>query len=619
MNKLRQLDGEKVPRLSICIPTHNRAKYISIALDSIIAHAQDSDVEIVIIDNASTDDTENVVNAYLQHCPSIRYYRNELNIGSERNFLKGIDYATGEYCWLFGSDDAITANALSFIFAAMQENPDLIMAEAINCDVELRPTGEILKFLNLDNCTLNFADKKDILYFLTNATMHASLFCYISSMIIKRSRLIEIPINRSYIGSGYFQVSRALDILVRGGGIMRYLAHPIVMNRRNNLDYIEQFGELARIAERIRQDFDLRMFRRVLDDYFSAELEMRNQFKAFVRRIYGGRIESLPIMGIASVDKFVEAFRCDDMILQPSEWLLRPKVARSLDRFKTCHLLQKIFSLDTILHIGFRGGQDLPVRPVNERAIGVDIGYAGYDGTNLMFETESLDVVWSSYCLHQMSFPLEAIDEWLRVVKLGGFLVISCVLTESDSAISSVKKVSLAKFFRMMDKILSGGSCRIRHCAQTPSIHMGGREDLVSEIDLVLEKIPNLSALASIKAASVAQFWAEAIKFHQVGELEHAENFYQKILLLAPDNFSALHMLGVVYFQRNQLESAEVLLRRAIALNAGVTEVHYNLACVLRAAGRYSEARVYFTNSLAINPGFAMAVARLDEMNGAGV
>lgn len=71
------------PVLSIAIPTYNGAKYIREALDSIITQLDDVDeeVEIVISDNASTDQTPEIISEYQKKYPFIKYFRNDENLG----------------------------------------------------------------------------------------------------------------------------------------------------------------------------------------------------------------------------------------------------------------------------------------------------------------------------------------------------------------------------------------------------------------------------------------------------------------------------------------------------------------------------------------------------------
>jgi len=76
-----------------------------------------------------------------------------------------------------------------------------------------------------------------------------------------------------------------------------------------------------------------------------------------------------------------------------------------------------------ILDIGYKGGLD-GVVPIVPQAIGVDLDYKGYDGRKLPFPDESQDAVYSSHCLEHIKDYQNAIREWFRVVKIGGYLVI---------------------------------------------------------------------------------------------------------------------------------------------------------------------------------------------------
>jgi abequosyltransferase len=84
--------------LSLCIPTYNRAVYLNDTIDSIIKQDEfqnENDVEIVISDNCSSDNTKEVVDKYVKMYPAkIRYSRNETNIG-DNNFEKALSMGSG--------------------------------------------------------------------------------------------------------------------------------------------------------------------------------------------------------------------------------------------------------------------------------------------------------------------------------------------------------------------------------------------------------------------------------------------------------------------------------------------------------------------------------------------
>jgi abequosyltransferase len=81
-------------KLSICIATFNRASALGKTLERVIAQATD-DCEIVVSDNASTDNTEQVVAEYARRFCRLRYIRLEANRGFERNFNCAVEAARG--------------------------------------------------------------------------------------------------------------------------------------------------------------------------------------------------------------------------------------------------------------------------------------------------------------------------------------------------------------------------------------------------------------------------------------------------------------------------------------------------------------------------------------------
>ncbi|MBQ2645317.1 glycosyltransferase [bacterium] len=100
INKYFPFDNIEKPILSICIPTYNRAKMLDYTLENIVSQKffQNTNcVEIIISDNCSSDDTQNISEKYINIYPSkIFYYKNLHNI-NDKNFEKSISYGNGEY------------------------------------------------------------------------------------------------------------------------------------------------------------------------------------------------------------------------------------------------------------------------------------------------------------------------------------------------------------------------------------------------------------------------------------------------------------------------------------------------------------------------------------------
>ena len=93
--------------LGICIPTYNRAGKLEENIRHLIKECKNLEVPIYISDNASPDNTEEIVKYYQQQYEYIYYSKNNENIGFSLNFEKALLMANTKYCWLLGDDDLI--------------------------------------------------------------------------------------------------------------------------------------------------------------------------------------------------------------------------------------------------------------------------------------------------------------------------------------------------------------------------------------------------------------------------------------------------------------------------------------------------------------------------------
>lgn len=103
------------PILSLCIPTYKRAEILRENLKGIYEQLKTIDtneVELIVSDNCSPDNTYEVVVSMKELGMPIIYNRNEENIGADRNFLKCMRMATGKYMYLLGDDDFLEDNAI---------------------------------------------------------------------------------------------------------------------------------------------------------------------------------------------------------------------------------------------------------------------------------------------------------------------------------------------------------------------------------------------------------------------------------------------------------------------------------------------------------------------------
>jgi len=98
-----------LPKVSIIIPTYNRANYLPQAIES--ALSQDyPNLEVIVSDNCSTDETPEIVKKYMND-ERFRYFRNKENIGMVRNWRKAVfEYSTGDWFLILSDDDYFIDN-----------------------------------------------------------------------------------------------------------------------------------------------------------------------------------------------------------------------------------------------------------------------------------------------------------------------------------------------------------------------------------------------------------------------------------------------------------------------------------------------------------------------------
>jgi glycosyltransferase involved in cell wall biosynthesis len=119
------------PLVSICIPAYNTSRYLRECLNSALAQTF-ADFEVVLVDNASTDETSAIAEEYALHDPRIRCYRNEKNLGVIGNWNRCIGLARGEWIKFLCADDWLEPTCLArMVTAASAEVLVVVAAERL--------------------------------------------------------------------------------------------------------------------------------------------------------------------------------------------------------------------------------------------------------------------------------------------------------------------------------------------------------------------------------------------------------------------------------------------------------------------------------------------------------
>ena len=113
-------------KLSLIIPVYNVEKYLERCLESVVNQTF-KDIEIIIVNDGSTDNSKSIIEKYLKQYPEkIKYYEKENGgLSSARNY--GLKYATGEYVAFLDSDDYVEPTMYEEMYnTAKKENSDMV-------------------------------------------------------------------------------------------------------------------------------------------------------------------------------------------------------------------------------------------------------------------------------------------------------------------------------------------------------------------------------------------------------------------------------------------------------------------------------------------------------------
>lgn len=111
--------------ISIAVCTYNAGSHLSEQLDSLVQQDYPN-MELIIVDDHSTDQTWPLLKAYEQQYPFIKIYQNERNLGYIKNFEKAISLCSGTYICLSDQDDRWKTNKLTYLHDQMTEEEVLI-------------------------------------------------------------------------------------------------------------------------------------------------------------------------------------------------------------------------------------------------------------------------------------------------------------------------------------------------------------------------------------------------------------------------------------------------------------------------------------------------------------
>jgi len=136
-----------MPRVSVVIPNYNHARYLDQRIRSVLEQSLD-DIEVIILDDASTDDSRQVLHHYRDH-PKIRIVLDTKNSGSPcRQWNRGVSLCTAPLVWIAEADDVAESDFLEILISRLESNSKAVLAycQSWIIDDEDRRVGDLAEW-----------------------------------------------------------------------------------------------------------------------------------------------------------------------------------------------------------------------------------------------------------------------------------------------------------------------------------------------------------------------------------------------------------------------------------------------------------------------------------------
>lgn len=264
--------------LSICIPTCNRAEYLPQMLESIFKQAVFNGVEVLVSDNNSYDDTARIVKEMQGRYKNLVYYKNDINVGFDRNVLNCITRAKGKYCWILGDDDILLPGSVGFALRNIKSGYDFYTCGLNLCDKKMRflETWQLTKGIK-DGKTFNMASEGEMLRYLKAVTSNGGLFGYIGSCIFRRDLALKVKGGQRVSGLNWIHVYLMWG-LKSFNAKFKVLKRPLVNLRTQNDTTTKERSAICRMT------MELKGLYIIAEELFRNQPKLKNAFLNAVKR-----------------------------------------------------------------------------------------------------------------------------------------------------------------------------------------------------------------------------------------------------------------------------------------------------------------------------------------------
>lgn len=265
-------------KLSICIPTYNFARFLPETLETIFSQPRVNEVEVLILDGASTDETPQLMQRYQETFPNLTYVRLSARGGIDRDMAQSVTHARGDYCWLFSGDDLMLPNVLAQVLDQIEGGVDLYLTRHLEW-VDDRKEWVLWPTVNTGSkAVFDLTSPEERRDYFFRAQNTEAFFSFIGGLIVKRSSWERVLINEEFIGSCWAHAARFFE-LMHSGLSVEVLSTAYLKRRPDN----DSFGS-GSITGRFRLTID--GFTKIAHHFFGAKSFEAQQVRRVLRNEY---------------------------------------------------------------------------------------------------------------------------------------------------------------------------------------------------------------------------------------------------------------------------------------------------------------------------------------------
>lgn len=229
--------------LTISIPTYNREPYLDLCLSQFWKQIQpfQDQIEFIVSDNCSTDNTPAIVQKYIEEGFEIKYIRNEINLGADGNFEQCFRLATSKYFWLFCDDDLLLDEKLKSLL-------DLLRSEEysnvyLNSFVYYEDFEKENKYSDEE---FNYSEYSNYIDYLKDVNIYVT---FGTGTIVNKSIICEKFDSQYFLGTNLNHVNWIFFTLSKGKKSIKINSHILACKNDNSGGYFlfKTFGENFRV------------------------------------------------------------------------------------------------------------------------------------------------------------------------------------------------------------------------------------------------------------------------------------------------------------------------------------------------------------------------------------